>query len=245
MKTRNGFGNFNIFCIVKDFGEFYVYAYYDPRKDPPEIFYIGKGKGGRYKVHLCPSMLKKGHNIIKRRKLNAILKEGLTPEIIKLKEFLTEEQAYKLEQELIEEFGTIINKTGPLTNVYINGAYKNGMYKPISGKSNHLNRMSFEEREEFLNRYRRGENNPSYGRPKTQRQIEAIRKVGLEGKGRKHTEETKRKMSINGKGKITGEKNPNYGKKGSDNHCSKSLIIIFPDGSELLTKCIKDFCRST
>jgi len=48
MIFRFYYGN-NTMIIPSDMGESYVYAYLDPRKDPPEIFYVGKGKGYRYK----------------------------------------------------------------------------------------------------------------------------------------------------------------------------------------------------
>ena len=45
---------------------FYVYCYYDPRKNPPEPFYIGKGTKNRYKAHL--SEAKTDKNIQKYEK---------------------------------------------------------------------------------------------------------------------------------------------------------------------------------
>jgi len=86
-----------------------------------------------------------------------------------------------------------------------------------------------------------GKNNPSYNRSKTSKQIESARKTGKLWLGKKHSEESKQKMRINGKGKITGEKNPNYNKKGSNNHMSKKIVIIYPSGKEVLSLCIKDF----
>lgn len=60
--------------------------------------------------------------------------------------------------------------------------------------------------------------------------------------GKKHTDETKLKMSINGKGKITGEKNPNYGKKGESNHTSKKYVITLKNGYDFFVHGVDEFC---
>jgi group I intron endonuclease len=122
------------------------------------------------------------------------------------------------------------------------------IYEKISrgnaGKNHFLNKMSEDDREMFLDKHRRGVNNPSHGKPRTKLQLDAIRKTGMSCKGRILSEETKRKMRESGKGKITGERNPNFGKKGSAHHGSKSLVIIYPDGKEVLTKCITEFAEA-
>jgi predicted DNA-binding protein YlxM (UPF0122 family) len=79
-------------------------------------FYVGKGKNKREKSHLYPSNLEKKsykNNIIKK-----ILKETREEPIhFRIYENLTNEEAIKIEAELISFFGRIDTKTGILTNL--------------------------------------------------------------------------------------------------------------------------------
>jgi hypothetical protein len=130
---------------------------------------------------------------------------------------------------------------------YINEHHpdKNAIYKKISnsnkGANHFLNKMSDIDREAYLDSHLRGKHNPSYGRPRTDLQLEAVRKTGLSQRGKKHTDETRSRMSIGGKGKLTGEKNPNFGKTGASFHGAKTIVVIFPDGKEVVTHCISEF----
>jgi hypothetical protein len=92
---------------------YYVYSLKDPRKKPAEVFYIGKGTGSRATDHL--------KNIDETRKgkhIQDILDCGSYPIIAKIVDELTEEQALKIELELIASFGTI-DSGGTLYNSVI------------------------------------------------------------------------------------------------------------------------------
>lgn len=105
--------------------DYYVYIYLNQLKEGEWIFkghtfnyqpfYVGKGTKKRDKSHLYPSNLKKvsyKNNIIKK-----ILKElGEEPIHFRLYENLTNEEAIRIEAELIEHFGRINTETGILTN---------------------------------------------------------------------------------------------------------------------------------
>ena len=104
--------------------EYYVYVYLDPRKVGDfkygefefgfEPFYVGKGKEYRYKRHLSESQLNdKSHksNLIKK-----LINLGEYPDILIVKNYLSENEALELEKELIRIIGRYDEKTGPLTN---------------------------------------------------------------------------------------------------------------------------------
>jgi hypothetical protein len=89
---------------------FYVYALKDPRSDPAQPFYIGKGTGTRSHDHLVrPDDSRKGKRILEIR---AAGKEVLVSRLV---DGVTEPQAVRLEAELIAAFGTE-DTGGILTN---------------------------------------------------------------------------------------------------------------------------------
>jgi hypothetical protein len=93
-----------------DDDSFYVYALKDPRTDPAQPFYIGKGTGSRSHDHLVnPDASRKGSRITEIQKSGS--KVLVTPLVVGL----TEPQAIRLEAELIAAFGTEASG-GILTN---------------------------------------------------------------------------------------------------------------------------------
>ena len=88
--------------------EFYVYAYCDPRRPTTEFvsgflpFYIGKGTKDRMFDHL---QNRKSKNPIFANKINKIKSLGQEPIVLKVKECLTEAEAFQLEKDLIAQFG--------------------------------------------------------------------------------------------------------------------------------------------
>lgn len=108
--------------------KFYTYVYLDPRKPGQyqydnlpfsflyEPFYIGKGKGRRYKDHLRECVVTTC-NTHKNNRIRKIKRDGFEPLISKLKENLTEDEAFSLEREYILTIGRRDKKTGPLTNL--------------------------------------------------------------------------------------------------------------------------------
>ena len=110
---------------------YYTYIYLDPRKSghyecgdytfDHEPFYVGKGKDQQYIMHLLQS---KNNNDIPLRenrhkfhKIKNILKENLEPIILKVKENISEQEAFELEICLIWAIGRSDLKLGPLTNL--------------------------------------------------------------------------------------------------------------------------------
>jgi hypothetical protein len=89
---------------------FYVYALKDPRKDPALPFYIGKGTGTRSFDHLLNL-----DDSRKSKRILAIRASGREPVVARLVDEITENQAIRLEAELIAAFGTE-DTGGLLTN---------------------------------------------------------------------------------------------------------------------------------
>lgn len=89
---------------------FYVYALKDPREKPARTFYIGKGTGNRAWEHQTQI-----DNSEKGKVIQAIHKAGFSVLHTVISDNLTEEQALKIEAELIAGFG-ILSQGGLLTN---------------------------------------------------------------------------------------------------------------------------------
>ena len=200
--------------------KYYVYVYLDPRKKGVysfnslevdyEPFYIGKGEGLRLYAHLrCNSC-----NTYKDNKIKKILKEGLEPIILKIRENLLNEEACELEKKIIKEIGTTKFKTGPLTNLAPGG--EGGSF-PGSGNGFYGKRWSEEQKKEIGLRMKQWfENNPKKFqeavvravKTKKERYASGVLKGSFEGK--KHSKETIDKMKQH-KGKGLGNTNSQFG----------------------------------
>ena len=170
--------------------EFYVYKHI--RKDNNTCFYVGKGKGRRIKV---PKRNKHFNRI--RKKYGCY--------VVKIKENLTEKEAFALEREIIEDyvfvFGYGINIKG---------------YRDYSDKKYLTNCTWGGEGVSGLNPY---EN-------KTEEEMEEIRRKKSESmkgknKGKQLSKEHKQNIgkSVSGeKNGMWGKPSPNRGKKGLFHH---------------------------
>ena len=198
---------------------YYVYEWI--RLDTNEPFYVGKGKGDRWKI------LTRGNN----HHFNNIVK-SIPVAVNILHNNLTEDIANDLEVWYIREYRDIIGYD--ICNIADGGeghglaGKENGMYgkhhsDESKNKISEINkgRHRSDESKKKISEAIKGENHPWYGKH--------------------HTEETKKKISEN-HADMKGENNPMYGKqhseetkkkignrkysKGKDNVASKSVICI-------------------
>jgi hypothetical protein len=215
----------------------YVYVYLDPRKKGEffygdykfeyEPFYVGKGKDYRHKRHLNESQLSdKSHksNLIKK-----LISNGQYPNILILKNGIDEKEAFDLEKKIILSIGRFDLKTGPLTNKTEGG-------EGISGY-----KWDEEQKNKIKNR------KPSRLGLKTSESHK--QKISKANKGKTWSDDIERvaKFSELKKEQCSGEKNPFFGKKHTEEtlkKLSKPILMFdkdmnYVDEFKSLTECSK------
>jgi len=129
--------------------KYYVYIYCDPRKKGEfkfdgvdlvfnyEPFYVGMGKGYRFRRHVTNYEIEWNYNTIKNGKIKHLIESGFDPlkYVIFYKENISQEDAAKIEQELIKALGRINTVTGILSNMTDGGDGWNGAVSPFKGKT--------------------------------------------------------------------------------------------------------------
>ena len=89
---------------------YYVYVYFRRNGEP---FYVGKGKGSRYKDHLRAVKKQQHWNVYFAR---VLAKEGVDAPVVIIRDGLSEQEAFAVEGALIRAIGRAANG-GPLTNM--------------------------------------------------------------------------------------------------------------------------------
>ncbi len=103
---------------------YYVYGLTDPRKNN-QFFYIGKGKGKRWRKHLTETKCKTD-NPRRFNCIEAIRNDGLTPGVIFIENNLEQSDALYLEETLIRKYGRMTyDPGGILTNICLGGIGNN------------------------------------------------------------------------------------------------------------------------
>lgn len=218
-------------AIANPVNSFYVYTYMDPRKPGRfsyetisflyEPFYVGKGHNKRYLDHLKYSERKRKSYF--RDKLLKILsefsKEDIENYILILRNNLTEQEAFDLEKQLVEEIGRYNLGVGPLTNLTNGGEGTSGHIvseerKKQIAKANASRKFSIETRTKISKALtgivrsketRKKMSNANMGKKLSEqtrqklsgrlRSEEARRRMSEAGIGRKRAEETRKKIS--------------------------------------------------
>lgn len=151
-------------------GEYYVYCYLDSSKKGEysydsicftyEPFYIGKGKGRRIKKGLNM----KDNNNYKKNKINQLTRDNVEIISYKIYENLTQDDAYSIEEKLINEIG-VFWEGGLLCNVEKNTGnnYKINDFIKNEFKKNHA---------DF-----NGDKNPMWGKHHTEETKELVRQI--------------------------------------------------------------------
>jgi len=191
---------------------FYTYSYLREDRTP---YYIGKGQTQRmYQQNGKPCRVPKDKS-----------------RIIKLKQNLTEEEAFKHEIYMIAVFGRKDLGTGILRNKSDGGQGNSGRIVSEETRKKlrdaNLGKKYSEETKIKLRKIKGGKNHPLYGK--------------------KHSDKTKKLQS---KVKL-GESNPFYGRIQSkewkdmilDISCKYEYIITSPSGDIFSTKNMSEFCR--
>ncbi|MCK9531821.1 MAG: hypothetical protein M0R77_14860 [Gammaproteobacteria bacterium] len=197
---------------------YYVYAFKNPLKNN-QYFYIGKGKGKRYKKHFYETI----SNTANKHKFNTIqqiLNSNLEVGVDLIEENLSEDQAYELETLLITHYGRAgIDKGGILTNICLDARPPN--YNDVSEEKqlkwskniSEGNKRSWDNGTRFITeamkismakgRFKSGEEHPNFGKNVGPTWIKGLTaetdervRAGVEKRiGQKRSNETKEKMS--------------------------------------------------
>jgi hypothetical protein len=129
--------------------EYYVYIYCDPRKKGEfkydkidftfnyEPFYVGMGKGYRFKRHVTNYEIEWNYNTIKNGKIKHLIESGIDPlkYVVFYKENIAKTEASEIEQAIIKSLGRINNGTGILSNMTDGGDGWNNAVSPFKGKT--------------------------------------------------------------------------------------------------------------
>jgi len=143
--------------------------------------------------------------------------------IIFLKKNLTEAEAFKHEVYMIAILGCKDLGTGILRNLTNGGEGASGHVKSEEAKKKisvaNSGKIRTEEAKKKMSKAKIGKKAHNFGVPQT--------------------EKTKKKISE----ALSGKKHPNYGNTGALNTCSKAIIAIKPDGTELHFGSVIDAAR--
>jgi len=208
-------------------------------------YYIGYSTNikKRFQVHLSKLKNNCHDNIFLQRAYNLDGEDNFKYEIINICE--TEEEAKEIELQYLTNLS--------IRNILYNLNYNNSggdliTYHPdkekirekiLKSHAETLSKMTIEERRQKYGKF--GEKNGMYGKThkeEVKKNNSIIKKGNTNFEGRKHTEETKQKLSEIRKNKYTGEDNPFFGKQHTEETKEKirkkNIGNIPPNHKEIL-----------
>ena len=197
---------------------YYIYVYLDIRKIgnysygdynfEAEPFYVGKGKNDRYVSHLKYCFKYDNYFYRKLRKIKRETKKD--PIIIKVKENISEKDAFIFEKDLIRKIGR--KGIGPLTNFTDGGdgisGFKHSQKTKLKIRESHIGlkhtnetkrkmKLSAKNKPSISDETRKKISDSKKGKKLSEETKEKIRMQ----KGWKHSEESRKKMSNSQKGR--------------------------------------------
>lgn len=210
---------------------YYVYEIIDPRDN--KIIYVGKGKKNRYLIHeKIAKYDKKPINNKLNNKLKKIIGLKLNPIYVFICKNLSEDDAYKLENEITLNIGldNLCNlKHGGTNGAKFSEETRNKMKKAAALKDkscysnpernkrisdSKINVPRSEETKEKIHKHHEEHlKNKTYSEIYGEEKAKIIiDKIILKNTGKKRTEKFKNEQSL----RFSGENNPMFGKKQSD-----------------------------
>lgn len=229
---------------------YYVYQYIDPTTHLP--FYIGKGSDDRKFYHLSETI----ETTINKRKyyrIQRIKKQGLDPIVEEIKSFDNEEDAYAFEEYLISFYGRKgYDKGGILMNICKDSRPPSRKNKKLTvdQRNKMKERFTKEVKEEMSARmkgsipWNKGKKGVQVawnkgltgipGHPHSAETKQLLREANI---GKRHSAESKEKMSKNMKGRIPWS-------KGKHLKPTRSIPCYFisPEGIEYEYSSVKQGC---
>jgi group I intron endonuclease len=195
--------------------KYYTYIYLDTRY-PGEFnydefqfnfkpIYVGKGKDWRLVHHKNNPPKSHFGNTIRK-----IISEGLSPEIIKVQDCISEQDAFNLEIRLIKLIGRLDKGTGPLLNMTDGG----------EGASGHIKSQELRKLISLQKSLLVGDKNPFFGKHHSEET-----KLKLSGP---KSESHKINLSLN-HADVSGENNPFFGKTHSKESLNKMIGRVASD----------------
>jgi group I intron endonuclease len=238
---------------------------YDDLKLDYKPIYIGKGTGRRYKTHLY---IYKNNNTRFYSKLTAIFNDGYKPICIIVKNNLLEDESFYYEKHYINLIGRIEN-AGPLTNLSDGGEGQSGfkmsdetklkMSEARKGEKNYMfgkkhsesTKLKISKAKMGSKTHNRGKTMEEYMGVERAKEVKQIlsdlgkKRTGENHNmfGRKHTEESKLKMSKNTYRRY-GSDNPSFGRVRKDNELVyDTWELTNENGDIFIIDNLNKFCR--
>jgi hypothetical protein len=218
---------------------FYVYGLIDPRTDKP--FYVGKGTiidkyGRKYRRISDHLNLLDESNIFKNRIIRKINKLNLEVKTVIYEQFKVEDDALKVEIELIKLYGRRNNKTGILTNLTDGGEGSSGFKhsEDTKKKQSEIRKKYYETHEANFKGCKHSEKSKTQSSNSLKKYYKNNPHPSL---GIKRSEEVCKRQSE----RQLGKKPPKeicykFASHGEKNYFAKSYTFISPKGDSYFVK---------